>query len=246
MRILHFNIKPNNILLDKNFNPKISDFGLAKLCLKTHSIVTMLDVRGTIGYIAPEVWNRHFGGASHKSDVYSYEMMILEMMGGKHNNTNAEVTSHSSELYFPHWIYKHIESDKSSVAWQGASMSNEEVWRLDQLSFVLRVVEGLKMELPSNVENVHTEREDPSQFITHRAKDFVISTKEIEHRFFRAFESGREVSRLLEANKIMVGYSESKGKPSAMALLRAFCSVFHGGKVRPLSKGKFFFHFCEL
>ncbi|QHO43046.1 hypothetical protein S83_016847 [Arachis hypogaea] len=92
------------------------------------------------------------------------------------------------------------------------------------------------MELPSNVENVHTEREDPSQFITHRAKDFVISTKEIEHRFFRAFESGREVSRLLEANKIMVGYSESKGKPSAMALLRAFCSVFHGGKVRPLSK----------
>ncbi|XLV03182.1 hypothetical protein S245_017519, partial [Arachis hypogaea] len=86
----------------------------------------MLDVRGTIGYIAPEVWNRHFGGASHKSDVYSYEMMILEMMGGKHNNTNAEVTSHSSELYFPHWIYKHIESDKSSVAWQGASMSNEE------------------------------------------------------------------------------------------------------------------------
>ncbi|XP_020969472.1 uncharacterized protein LOC107621974 isoform X2 [Arachis ipaensis] len=107
----------------------------------------------------------------------------------------------------------------------------------DQLSFVLRVVEGLKMELPSNVENVHTEREDPSQFITHRAKDFVTSMKEIEHRFFRAFESGREVSRLLEANKIMVGYSESKGKPSATALLRAFRSVFHGGKVKPLSKG---------
>ncbi|XP_072086465.1 uncharacterized protein [Arachis hypogaea] len=116
----------------------------------------------------------------------------------------------------------------------------------DQLSFVLRVVEGLKMELPSNVENVHTEREDPSQFITHRAKDFVTSMKEIEHRFFRAFESGREVSRLLEANKIMVGYSESKGKPSATALLRAFRSVFHGGKVKPLSKGKFFFHFWEL
>ncbi|QHO43115.1 uncharacterized protein DS421_5g160070 [Arachis hypogaea] len=125
-RILHFDIKPNNILLDKNFNPKISDFGLAKLCSKTHSIVTMLDARGTIGYIAPEVWNRHFGGVSHKSDVYSYGMMILEMVGGKHNNTNAEVTSHSSELYFSHWIYKHIESDKSSVAWQGATMSNEE------------------------------------------------------------------------------------------------------------------------
>nr|XP_029145434.1 nitrate regulatory gene2 protein-like isoform X1 [Arachis hypogaea] len=93
------------------------------------------------------------------------------------------------------------------------------------------------MELPSNVKNVHTEREDPSQFITHRAKDFVTSMKEIEHRFFRTFESGREVSSLLEANKIIVRYSESKGKPSAIALLRAFHSVFHGRKVRPLSKG---------
>ncbi|KAL4349907.1 hypothetical protein AHAS_Ahas10G0088900 [Arachis hypogaea] len=92
------------------------------------------------------------------------------------------------------------------------------------------------MELPSNVKNVHTEREDPSQFITHRAKDFVTSMKEIEHRFFRTFESGREVSSLLEANKIIVRYSESKGKPSAIALLRAFHSVFHGRKVRPLSK----------
>ncbi|RYR35100.1 hypothetical protein Ahy_A10g050241 [Arachis hypogaea] len=53
-----------------------------------------------------------------------------------------------------------------------------------------QIVEGLKMELPSNVKNVHTEREDPSQFITHRAKDFVTSMKEIEHRFFRTFESG--------------------------------------------------------
>ncbi|MED6194685.1 hypothetical protein PIB30_030752 [Stylosanthes scabra] len=126
-RILHFDIKPNNILLDKNFSPKISDFGLAKLCSKTHSIITMLDARGTIGYIAPEVWNRHFGGVSHKSDVYSYGMMILEMVGAKHNNTNAEVTSHSSELYFPHWIYKHIEGENSSMeSWQGASISNEE------------------------------------------------------------------------------------------------------------------------
>ena len=61
------------------------------------------------------------------------------------------------------------------------------------------------------VENLSTEREDPSEFITHRAKDFLSSIKDIEHRFVRAFESGREVSRLLEANKIMVGYSEAKG-----------------------------------
>lgn len=58
---------------------------------------------------------------------------------------------------------------------------------------------------------MNAEREDPSEFITHRAKDFLPSIKVIENRFVRASESGREVSRLLEANKIKVGYSEAKG-----------------------------------
>ncbi|KAL2959586.1 hypothetical protein AAZX31_18G275300 [Glycine max] len=106
-RILHFDIKPHNILLDENFCPKISDFGLAKLCPRKESIVSMSDARGTIGYVAPEVWNRNFGGVSHKSDVYSYGMMLLEMVGGR-KNINAEA-SHTSEIYFPHWIYNKLE-----------------------------------------------------------------------------------------------------------------------------------------
>ncbi|XP_050902740.1 LEAF RUST 10 DISEASE-RESISTANCE LOCUS RECEPTOR-LIKE PROTEIN KINASE-like 2.4 isoform X5 [Lathyrus oleraceus] len=106
-RILHFDIKPHNILLDENFNPKISDFGLAKLCLRKESIISMSDQRGTMGYVAPEVWNRHFGGVSHKSDVYSYGMMLLEMVGGR-KNINAD-TSHTSEIYFPHWVYSRLE-----------------------------------------------------------------------------------------------------------------------------------------
>ncbi|XP_028788906.1 rust resistance kinase Lr10-like [Neltuma alba] len=57
-RILHFDINPQNVLLDENFTPKISDFGLAKLCSKNQSTVSMTAARGTLGYIAPEVFSQ--------------------------------------------------------------------------------------------------------------------------------------------------------------------------------------------
>ncbi|KAG7973820.1 hypothetical protein I3843_06G016600 [Carya illinoinensis] len=109
-RILHFDIKPHNILLDENFCPKISDFGLAKVCPREQSIISMLGARGTAGYIAPEVFCRNFGGVSHKSDVYSYGMMVLEMVGGR-KNIDVEA-DHTSEIFFPHWIYKRLELDE--------------------------------------------------------------------------------------------------------------------------------------
>ncbi|CAA2978443.1 rust resistance kinase Lr10-like [Olea europaea subsp. europaea] len=106
-RILHFDIKPNNILLDDNFNPKISDFGLAKLCSKEQSIVSMTAARGTIGYIAPEVFSRNFGNVSYKSDVYSFGMLLLEMVGGlKKNDVGGQ---DKSQVYFPEWIYNKLE-----------------------------------------------------------------------------------------------------------------------------------------
>ncbi|KAL0395937.1 UNVERIFIED_CONTAM: LEAF RUST 10 DISEASE-RESISTANCE LOCUS RECEPTOR-LIKE PROTEIN KINASE-like 2.1 [Sesamum calycinum] len=105
-RIVHFDIKPQNILLDDDFCPKISDFGLAKLCKKKQSILSMLGARGTIGYIAPEVFSRNYGGVSHKSDVYSYGMMVLEMAGAK-KIVEPEATQ-SSENYFPDRIYEQV------------------------------------------------------------------------------------------------------------------------------------------
>ncbi|KAK7338498.1 hypothetical protein VNO77_19109 [Canavalia gladiata] len=110
-KILHFDIKPHNILLDQYFCPKISDFGLAKICPREKSIVSMMVARGTAGYIAPEVFCINFGGVSHKSDVYSYGMMVLEMLGARENTNNGGV-DFSSEIYFPHWIYNHLELKK--------------------------------------------------------------------------------------------------------------------------------------
>ncbi|KAK3425891.1 hypothetical protein EUGRSUZ_F02107 [Eucalyptus grandis] len=79
-RILHFDIKPQNILLDQDFIPKISDFGLAKICHGKDSAISTLGMRGTVGFIAPELLFRSLGRISHKSDVYSYEMLVLEMV----------------------------------------------------------------------------------------------------------------------------------------------------------------------
>ncbi|KAK9912533.1 hypothetical protein M0R45_036395 [Rubus argutus] len=99
MKILHFDIKPHNILLDENFVPKISDFGLARLCPLDDNSLTMTAVRGTIGYIAPELFYKNIGGVSNKADIYSFRMLLMEI-AGKRKNLNA-FAENSSQIYFP-------------------------------------------------------------------------------------------------------------------------------------------------
>ena len=98
-RVLHYGIKPHNILLDQNFNPKISDFDLTKLCSKKQSVVSMTTARGTMGYIAPDVLSRNFGNVSYKLIIYSFGMLLLEMIRGR---KNIDVTMEkTSQVYFP-------------------------------------------------------------------------------------------------------------------------------------------------
>uniref|UniRef100_A0A0D3CYJ6 Protein kinase domain-containing protein n=1 Tax=Brassica oleracea var. oleracea TaxID=109376 RepID=A0A0D3CYJ6_BRAOL len=126
-RIVHFDIKPQNVLLDNDLCPKVSDFGLAKLCERKESMLSLLDTRGTIGYIAPEVFSRVYGRVSHKSDVYSYGMLVLEMIGARNKDRDAqEVGSSTSSMYFPEWIYRDLEKGDNGRLLENGINSEEE------------------------------------------------------------------------------------------------------------------------
>jgi interleukin-1 receptor-associated kinase 1 len=124
-RIVHFDIKPHNILLDDEFCPKISDFGLAKLCQSKVSKISMIGARGTVGYIAPEVFCRSFGGVTYKSDVYSYGMMVLEMVGQSKDFDMGSLET--NEMYFPDWFYMYLEPGKISTLHGGITEEEEEI-----------------------------------------------------------------------------------------------------------------------
>ena len=77
-RVIHCDVKPQNILMDASGTAKIADFGLAKLLLPDQTR-TFTGVRGTRGYMAPE-WYRGVGPLTVKADVYSYGVVLLEIV----------------------------------------------------------------------------------------------------------------------------------------------------------------------
>ncbi|CAL5391331.1 unnamed protein product [Camellia sinensis] len=126
--IIHCDIKPANILLDVDFRPKVADFGLAKLLGREFSRV-LTAMRGTTGYLAPE-WI--LGVAiTTKADVYSYGMMLFELISGRRNTDQSE---ERIVKFFPVWAASVVINGGDVLSLLDHRLEKhvdvEEVWRI--------------------------------------------------------------------------------------------------------------------
>ncbi|XP_061360429.1 PR5-like receptor kinase [Gastrolobium bilobum] len=109
-RIIHYDIKPENVLLDMKLEPKVADFGLAKLCSRESNNVVNTHFRGTRGYAAPEMWKPC--PVTYKCDVYSFGILLFEIVG-RRRHFDSSFTE--SQQWFPKWTWDMFETNELAV-----------------------------------------------------------------------------------------------------------------------------------
>ncbi|KAJ4831239.1 hypothetical protein Tsubulata_029020, partial [Turnera subulata] len=118
--VLHCDVKPQNILLDSQYKPKVSDFGLSKLLNRgDHDPSKFSKIRGTRGYMAPE-WVSNLPITS-KVDVYSYGIVLLEIVTGRNPGMSVPVMQGSGEMQVERLVSwarnRKIGADHGNALW---------------------------------------------------------------------------------------------------------------------------------
>ncbi|QCE10158.1 serine/threonine-protein kinase PBS1 [Vigna unguiculata] len=124
LKVVHRDIKATNVLLDKDLNPKISDFGLAKLDEEENTHISTR-IAGTYGYMAPE-YAMH-GYLTDKADVYSFGIVVLEIINGRNNTIHRQKEESFSILDWAHMLKEKCDLMELVDRRLGSDFNKEEV-----------------------------------------------------------------------------------------------------------------------
>lgn len=131
-RIIHCDIKPENILLDTKMSAKVADFGLSRIMRREQTRTMTMNLRGTCGYMAPE-WTSPHTPITVKIDVYSYGMVLLEIVSGRRNLKTsrilddlddddddpeaavANVHDVEPDFYYPQWAFEKLDGSETDT-----------------------------------------------------------------------------------------------------------------------------------
>ncbi|CAM6093489.1 unnamed protein product [Calypogeia fissa] len=133
-RVIHRDVKSSNVMLDRDFNARLGDFGLARLSEHDQAPQSTAVLAGTYGYLAPEL--AHTLKATEKTDVYSFGVMVLEVATGRGPILSAEDERNFNERLLVDWVWRLYRDDALLDA---ADCRLESAWDAGEMITFLKI-----------------------------------------------------------------------------------------------------------